>query len=164
MSVSYSAIAVSVFSFSRSAVIVSASSVSLVRRDASPETEISGNSERIHISYYDQDFFGDTIRTFSVKLENPEETVSIRIKGKNGNPVLYSDEAYYYDASEKNAVFRLPVWPPEEMTFSYIADIFQESEIIVSETNFSDSGKFLVFENSMKIPAKSAHEEKVIRQ
>ena len=129
-----------------------------------PETEISGNSERIHISYYDQDFFGDTIRTFSVKLENPEETVSIRIKGKNGNPVLYSDEAYYYDASEKNAVFRLPVWPPEEMTFSYIADIFQESEIIVSETNFSDSGKFLVFENSMKIPAKSAHEEKGIRQ
>ena len=117
-----------------------------------PECKKIENSEKIKISYYDQDFFGDTIRTFSVKLENQEENVSIKVKGKDGNPVLYSDETYRYIVSEKSSVFRIPVWPPQEMTFSYIADTFQDTEIIVAETVHSEDDKFTVFENSLKIP------------
>lgn len=119
-----------------------------------PEHEKIENSEKIKISYYDQDFFGDTIRTFSVKLENQEENVSVKVKGKDGNPVLYSDETYRYIVSEKASVFRLPAWPPQEMTFSYIADTLQDSEIIVSETFRSGDDKFTVLENSLQIQGK----------
>ena len=38
------------------------------------------------------------------------------------------------------------------MTFSYIADTFQDTEIIVAETVHSEDDKFTVFENSLKIP------------
>lgn len=120
-----------------------------------PAAQKIENSEKIQISYFDQDFFGDTIRTFSVKLETQEENISIKIKGKDGNPVLYSDETYIYDVSEKASVFRIPVWPPQEMIFSYIADTFQESEIIVAETVRSENDKFTIFWNSIKIPAKN---------
>ena len=120
-----------------------------------PETQEITNSESIKISFYDQDFFEDTIRTFSVKLDFPEENVSIKIKGKDGNPVLYSDEIYSYNISEKTAEFRLPAWPPAEMTFSYIADTFQESEIIVTETKHPEKDKVLVLTKSIQIPAKN---------
>ncbi len=118
-----------------------------------PEPKVIENSEKIKISYFDQDFFGDTIRTISIKLENQMENVSIKVKGKDGNPVLYSDENYNYDVSEKVSTFRIPVWSPQEMTFSYIADTFQESEIIVTETIFSKDDNFTVIKNSLKIPA-----------
>lgn len=121
-----------------------------------PESQRIENSEKIQISYFDQDFFGDTIRTFTVKLETQEENISIKIKGKDGNPVLYSDETYIYDVTEKDSVFRLPVWPPQEMTFSYIADTLQESEIIVTETVHSKDDNFSIFMNSIKIPAKNS--------
>lgn len=121
-----------------------------------PEAQEISNSEKIKISYFDQDFFGDTIRTFTVKLETQEENVSITVKGKDGNPVLYSDENYNYDVSEKVSTFRIPVWPPQEMTFSYIADTIQESEIIVTETIRSQEDKFEILRNSIKIPGKNS--------
>ena len=121
-----------------------------------PEAQEINNSEKIKISYFDQDFFGDTIRTFTVQLESQEENVSITVKGKDGNPVLYSDENYNYNVSEKVSTFRIPVWPPQEMTFSYIADTLQESEIIVTETIRSQEDKIEIFRNSIKIPGKNS--------
>lgn len=120
-----------------------------------PETQEADASESIEISSYDQDFFEDTIRTFSVKIKDREANVSIKIKGKNGNPVLYSDEIYSYNVPEKTATFRLPAWPPAEMTFSYIANTLQESEIIVTETKHPEEDKFLFLKKSLKIPAKN---------
>ena len=121
-----------------------------------PEAQEINNSEKIKISYFDQDFFGDTIRTFTVQLESQEENVSITVKGKDGNLVLYSDENYNYNVSEKVSTFRIPVWPPQEMTFSYIADTLQESEIIVTETIRSQEDKIEIFRNSIKIPGKNS--------
>ncbi len=114
-------------------------------------------SESIKISYKDEVFFGETTRTIFIELSEENENVCVKIKGKAENPILYSSEDYEYDAAEKTVVFKLTTWPPKKMSFTYIPNIQQESEVIVSYSLWSEDKKsektITFFENSIKIPS-----------
>ncbi len=111
--------------------------------------------EKIELSYYDESFLEDTTRNFTIKLKESAENVEIKLLGTDGNPILYTDEVYFYSTEEKYAIFNVPTWPPLEMTFSYIADTSQDSTITVSEIIYKEDNKFEKISNSIKIPKAS---------
>lgn len=111
--------------------------------------------EKIKLSYYDESFLEDTTRNFTIKLNESAENVEIKLLGTDGNPILYTDEVYFYSPEGKYAIFNVPTWPPLEMTFSYIADTSQDSIITVSEIIYKEDNKFEKISNSIKIPKAS---------
>ena len=72
------------------------------------------------IWYEDNNFFGETSRILYVKLTEQAEVCTISIEGKGGNPLIYSDNPYIYDAETHMCTFRLTAFPPLEMDFRYI--------------------------------------------
>ena len=71
----------------------------------------------------DKTFFGDTTRTLTINLGKNAERCVISVNGINGNSVIYSDDEYISDKTKYTDTFPVPVWPPEKIIISYVADI-----------------------------------------
>ncbi len=80
----------------------------------------------------DRTFFGDTTRTISVDLGKEAERCIISVNGMNGNSVVYSDNEYKSDKTKYTDTFPVPVWPPEKITVSYVADVSVPSVVTVT--------------------------------
>ena len=115
-------------------------------------TEIT--SDDISINYSDEIFLGDTIRTFTVELQNPCANTKISVTGTEANPVLYTDEETEYLVEEKKVLFLVPAWAPQTMTFKYIADTNQDTQISVTTTS-SEGSAILNKTSSVYIRAKN---------
>jgi hypothetical protein len=87
----------------------------------------------------DRIFFGDTTRTLSIDLGTETERCIISVNGISGNSVIYSDNEYKSDKNKYTDTFLVPIWPPEKITVSYVADISIPSVVTVTafypETN-----------------------------
>ncbi|MBD5407740.1 MAG: hypothetical protein HDR56_09030 [Treponema sp.] len=84
---------------------------------------ISESDEDIlKIWYKDNTFFEETSRILYVTLTEQPEACTISIVGKDGNPLIYSDAPYMYDAETHTCTFRLTAFPPLEMNFRYICN------------------------------------------
>lgn len=117
-----------------------------------PETTRINASDEIKISSSSQLFLGDSIRTFSVEIPEPAENLTIEVHGNESNPVLYSDELFYYDGEKNSSVFMVPAWCPPKMTFSYIEDNTQDSWIKVYKTE-RKNGSISITENEIFLSA-----------
>lgn len=80
----------------------------------------------------DRTFFGDTTRTISVNLGKEAERCIISVNGMNGNSVVYSDNEYESDKTKYTDTFLVPVWPPEKITVSYVADVSVPAVVTVT--------------------------------
>lgn len=114
-------------------------------------TKINAHDE-IKIETSSQIFLGDSIRTFSVELSEPAENLTIEVYGDKSNPVLYSDELFFYDNEKNCSIFRVPAWCPPKMTFRYIEDNTQDSWIKIFKT-VKKENTIEIFENTREIPA-----------
>ncbi len=85
----------------------------------SPEISLSPRgTEVITVSYSDQTFFDDIIRTIDVSLKEHCILCDVLISSEGTNPILYSDNDYT-NPNLTSARFRIPDNPPHEMSFSY---------------------------------------------
>ena len=103
-------------------------------------------------SELDVDFYEDTIRKISISLAEKAELVSICVKGKSSIPILYSDEITFSQPQNKTEYFRIPSWPPLNMTFTYIPEDYDDSEIIVTEYTVSPEGNTVLLKQTLEIP------------
>lgn len=123
-----------------------------VKRKRPEISTIPAAESQIKITSKDEDFYGDTIRTINISLAEKSELVSVSIKGKNSMPVLYSDEVMLSYPQLKTDYFRIPAWPPLNMSFSYIADDYDDSEVVVTEQTFLPDGKTVLLKQVLEIP------------
>lgn len=133
------------------------------------KTVFTGESDFIEIHCEDMVYFGENARIVTVRTKEPCETLTVRIvpeKSGDGNleslsPVLYSDNDYVHDKVSSADYFRIPVFPPEELTFRYIANRNLDSAIKVSASK-PESGTiipgekpYIYYENELHIKAKN---------
>lgn len=123
-----------------------------VKRSRPDYNEIHATEAQIKIDYEDVDFYEDTIRKISINLAEKAELVSICVKGKNSIPILYSDEITFSQPQNKTEYFRIPSWPPLNMTFTYIPEDYDDSEIIVTEYTVSPEGNTVLLKQTLEIP------------
>ena len=91
-----------------------------------------GTEDLLDVSFTDYRFFGETARIIFIETAEQCESCTVSIKGENSQPVLYSDNLYISDTKTNTDSFRLTVFPPKKMQFSYIADNTTDSTITVS--------------------------------
>lgn len=92
------------------------------RRTGMPAFEtILKHDDKIKISYNDNNYFGETIRTLNIDLGEIAEQCSIKVSSETKNPIIYSDESYTVTQNDESDIFSTPVWPPKELEFNYIA-------------------------------------------
>lgn len=88
-------------------------------KSAEDKVLISSTRENlIDLSYSDKEIFDDTIRTLNISIRGKPVQCDVRIISSSGNPILYTDNDYE-TASQKVVLFRIPSYPPSDMTFSY---------------------------------------------
>ncbi|MBQ5849001.1 MAG: hypothetical protein IIW49_08840, partial [Treponema sp.] len=102
------------------------------RRTGMPAFEtILKHDDKIKISYNDNNYFGETIRTLNIDLGEIAEQCSIKVSSETKNPIIYSDESYTVTQNDESDIFSTPIWPPKELEFNYIASPDIDSTITV---------------------------------
>ena len=81
-------------------------------------TVSSSGNELISLSVSDRTIFDDTIRTLDISFKQDCILCDVLITTNEFNPILYSDNDYI-SPSLNQARFRIPDYPPKEMTFRY---------------------------------------------
>lgn len=76
------------------------------------------DEDLISLSYKDKEIFDEVIRTLNIQIAQEAVQCDVRINSQSGNPILYSDNAYEV-TSQNSIFFKIPCYPPKEMTFSY---------------------------------------------
>lgn len=101
-------------------VIFSVTAISKLNKIKNPYniSVIFKESDEIKISHYDKSVFDNKIRTLNIQIPENSEICKIKITGKNGNPVQYSDNSYFIE-NANTAYFLVPQNPPKQLTFSY---------------------------------------------
>ncbi|MCK9169775.1 MAG: hypothetical protein M0P01_05110 [Treponema sp.] len=105
------------------------------KNDIHPEKNISvkrRSDSVLSCTSADKSFFGDTTRTLTVNLGKNAEYCIISVNGMNGNSVIYSDDEYISDKIKYTDTFPVPVWPPEKIVISYVADISVPAVVTVT--------------------------------
>lgn len=105
------------------------------------------SEDLISFSYKDRDIFEETIRTINIEIDQQPVQCDIRINCQNGNPILYTDNAYEV-ISQNSVFFKIPSYPPQKMTFSYGCN---KGPCLISITAIIKSDK----ENTYKLVSKS---------
>ncbi len=104
----------------------------------------------IDISYNDNKIFDDIIRTLNIQLEKDCILCDVQIVSRAQNPILYTDNEYTTITS-KSIRFKIPDYPPHNMTFSYGASS-QPCKITVSAVYEDDEkGSFKFISKSLSI-------------
>ncbi len=139
------------------------------KQEREAKTVFTGERDFIEIHCEDMAFFGENARIVTVRTKEPCETLTVRIvpeKSGDGNleslnPVLYSDNDYVHDKISSADYFRIPVFPPEEMTFRYIANPNLDSVVKVSASKPENGSEipgekpYIYYENELHLKAKS---------
>ncbi len=99
------------------------------------------DSTFIRLSVEDIKYFGETTRILSVRTESPCESLEVFVFSERENPILHSDNDYVSDRQNATDRFRLPVNPPEEMTFRYIANQGISSTVVARATFTERNGE-----------------------
>lgn len=117
--------------------------------------EKNGN-DFIEIDVKDKTYFGETTRLITIRTKEECRNVEVALSSDSGNPVMYSDNDYISDKTESKDYFRLPVNPPKEISFRYIANRNAESRIKVTAIKEAagDNGKssLVMYEHEISIP------------
>ena len=107
-------------------------------------------------------YFGEVSRTVRIRLRGSPEHCALIIEGEDGNSVLYSDNSYIPEKKAGTDSFLLPAYPPEAMTFRYIADPEKKS-VIRAAALYLDEGvretgrqRYLFYSAAVEVPAQTA--------
>lgn len=121
------------------------------RQASSPSIALSPEGTNlISISYSDNKIFDDIIRTLNVELERDCILCDVQIVSRAQNPILYTDNEYTTITS-KSIRFKIPDYPPSNMTFSYGASS-QPCKITVSAVYEDEQkGSYKFISNSISI-------------
>ena len=121
-----------------------------------------GNGEKLSVSYSDFAYFGEVSRTVRIRLRGSPEHCALIVEGEDGNSVLYSDNSYIPEKKAGTDSFLLPAYPPEDMTFRYIADPEKKS-VIRAAALYLDEGvretgrqRYLFYSAAVEVPAQTA--------
>ncbi|MGP1458085.1 MAG: hypothetical protein ACTTKL_02095 [Treponema sp.] len=120
-----------------------------------------GSGEKLSVSYSDFYYFGEVSRTVRIRLNGIPETCSLIVEGDGGNSIFYSDNSYIPEKKAETDSFLIPSYPPENMTFSYIADPEKKSVIRAGafylDESVRETGKrrYLFYHQNIEIPALS---------
>ncbi|MCR5400271.1 MAG: hypothetical protein K6E78_01595 [Treponema sp.] len=87
------------------------------------------DSSLIDLKITDIKNYGEKTRILSIKVPENARSVHVQICGKKANPVLYSDNDIVQDKGNFTDIFRLPLFPPENITLRYIARQDEKSKI-----------------------------------
>lgn len=100
------------------------------------------NDGKLFVAIDDEVFFGTTVRNISIDLGEEAISCEVSVHGVKEEAVLYSEDEYIVNASEKKSTFALPSFPPRRLHFSYTANTATRSFISVealykkSDTHF----------------------------
>ncbi len=119
-------------------------------------TAVKDSGDFINIDVKDKTYFGETTRLITIRTKEGCRNIEVELSSDSGNPVVYSDNEHISDRTESKDYFRLPVNPPKEISFRYIANRNSESSIkvkAVKETAGTESeSSFLLYEQELSIP------------
>lgn len=119
------------------------------------------NDDKIKISYNDNNYFGETIRTLNIDLGDIAEQCSIKVSSETKNPIIYSDESYVVTQNDESDIFSTPIWPPKELEFNYIANSDIESIITVEAVYPTENPKrYIKRTSNLKINAENVLKNK----
>lgn len=90
------------------------------------------DTNMINVSYNDYNYFGETARIIYISMKEQSEACTVTLVGENSNPILYSDNIFYYDNKNNSDTFRITSFPPKELTFSYIANNSTNAKLSIS--------------------------------
>lgn len=100
----------------------------------------------VKIHYEDKQIFENIYRTVYLELDDKAVCTQVNIVGTEGAPVLYS-ENYYIQSNANSAIFTVPIFPPEKLTFSYGAN--KAPQTIEAKVLVNDGGKQAIYTKSI---------------
>ena len=89
----------------------------------------SGEASLVKVRIQDKRNYGEKTRILNIETPENTRSVHVQICGKKSNPVLYSDNDFIQDKGNYTDIFRLPLYPPENITLRYIAREDEETTI-----------------------------------
>lgn len=105
----------------------------------------------IEASYSDKKVFDETLRTININLKEPSIYTSVRVRGEEKNPVLYSQ----YDYTQMSSVssFQIPSYPPSQMSFTYGASNIKSTIEIESITKSDVENEYISYKTIIETGA-----------
>lgn len=108
--------------------------------------------ERSHDDFIDInasviEYFGETNVILNVKTNEACEEVYVQVSSASENPIIYSDNDFVQNLETKTDYFKIPLNPPEKMTFRYIANPSSNATVKVNATRLNEEKS----ENGKKI-------------
>lgn len=111
------------------------------------ENLISSNEEIITANIVKKKIFDENLTTLFIHSDKKLEACDIRVKGKNTNPILFSDNEYII-SGQSESVFPLPMQPPQNLFFSFGTGNEQYYEITIRSI-YKENDSFYINETKV---------------